>query len=73
MRPARSNSLFLAWRPVFAARFFSASICSYSDFGMVKLSRTSLCFFGFGPLDSPAGAGVLATTDAAGTAGTGLD
>jgi hypothetical protein len=42
--PARSNSLFLAGCASLMARCFSSSKTTYSVFGMVKLSRTSLGF-----------------------------
>ena len=43
--PARNNSLFFAGCVNFWLRSFNTSITAYSDFGMVKLSRTSLGFF----------------------------
>ena len=64
LMPARSNSLFLTGRARFAARTFSASSTAYSTFGIVKLSRTSLCF-GFAVAGSTAGAGALALAGAA--------
>lgn len=42
--PARKSSLFLTGRASAAARSFKASRTRYSDFGIVKLSRTNLCF-----------------------------
>ena len=48
--PARNSSLFLAVRANFAARCLSASSTTYSSFGIVKLSRTSLGFLGFSDL-----------------------
>lgn len=45
--PARSSSLFLVGLATLAARCFRSSSTEYSDFGMVKLSRTSFGFFSF--------------------------
>ena len=47
LTPARSNSLFLALCVSLAARCFRSSSTVYSAFGIVKLSRTSLCFLVF--------------------------
>ena len=47
LTPARSNSLFLALCMSLAARCFRSSSTVYSAFGIVKLSRTSLCFLVF--------------------------
>ena len=47
---ARRISLFFAEMPASRQRFLSTAICAYSSSGMVKLSRTSLAFFGFGGL-----------------------
>ena len=47
LMPARSNSLFLALCISLAARCFRSSSTVYSAFGIVKLSRTSLCFLVF--------------------------
>ena len=47
LTPARSNSLFLAPCINWAARCFRSSSTVYSAFGIVKLSRTSLCFLVF--------------------------
>lgn len=46
LTPARSNSLFLALCMSLAERCFRSSSTVYSAFGIVKLSRTSLCFLG---------------------------
>ena len=43
--PARSNSLFFTERAITPARRLSWSSTANSDFGMVKLSRTSFSFF----------------------------
>lgn len=43
---ARNISLFFAAKPAFRQRFLSVAISAYSESGMVKLSRTSLVFFG---------------------------
>lgn len=57
---ARSTSLFFTAKPLAIQRFFTAAINSYSGSGMVKLSRTSLGFFGLAPLPA------LATLEAIG-------
>jgi hypothetical protein len=53
--PARNSSLFFVGRFRFAARTFRPSSTRYSAFGIVKLSRTSLCL-GFAVCSSPEGA-----------------
>ncbi|WP_309831664.1 hypothetical protein [Caballeronia sp. LZ065] len=42
---ARSSSLFFTRTPLFWHFSFSAAIFAYSDFGIVKLSRTTFSFF----------------------------
>ena len=75
LMPARSNSLFLTERAITPARRLSWSSTANSDFGMVKLSRTSFsfftCFFGLlasGFLSVLAGVTGLETTAFAGAA-----
>src|SRR5690349_15913453 len=73
LMPARSNSLFLTGRLRLAARCLSASSTAYSDFGMVKLSRTSLCLTLAGGAGTAAGcAAAFLATDFLALAGAGL-
>lgn len=57
LRPARSNSLFLAVVPSCPVRSFSASMAAYSSLGMVKLSRMSLGFLALGSREGLGAAG----------------